>query len=43
MGRTCLFTSLIGFCFGIGTLSADFQEGGKRGNLIEYWPSYLGN
>ena len=22
--------SLIGFCFGIGTVSADFQEGGKR-------------
>ena len=30
MGRRCLFTSLIGFCFGIGTVSADFQEGGKR-------------
>ena len=30
MGRRCLFTSLIGFCFGIGTVSADIQEGGKR-------------
>ena len=30
MGSRCLFTSLIGFCFGIGTVSADFQEGGKR-------------
>ena len=30
MGRRCLFTSLIGFCFGIGKVSADFQEGGKR-------------
>ena len=30
MGRRCSFTSLIGFCFGIGTVSADFQEGGKR-------------
>ena len=30
MGRRCLFTSLIGFCFGIGTISADFQEGGRR-------------
>ena len=29
MGRRCLFTSLIGFCFGIGKVSADFQEGGK--------------
>ena len=29
MGRRCLFSSLIGFCFGIGTVSADFQEGGK--------------
>ena len=30
MERRCLFTSLIGFCFGIGTVSAYFQEGGKR-------------
>ena len=30
IGRRCLFTSLIGFSFGIGTVSADFQEGGKR-------------
>ena len=30
MGPRCLFRSLIGFCFGIGTASADFQEGGKR-------------
>ena len=30
MRRRCLFTSLIGFCFGIGTISADFQEGGRR-------------
>ena len=30
MGRRCLFMSLIGFCFGIGTVSADFQEGGKQ-------------
>lgn len=31
MGRRCLFTSLIGFCFGIGTISAEFQEGGIGG------------
>ena len=30
MGRRCLFTSLIGFYFGIGMVSADFQEGGRR-------------
>ena len=30
MGPGCLFRSLIGFCFGIGTVSADFQEVGKR-------------
>ena len=30
MGRRCLFTSLIGFCLGIGAMSADFQDGGRR-------------
>ena len=30
MGRRCLFTSLIGFCLEIGTMSTDFQDGGRR-------------
>ena len=31
MGRRCLLTSLlIGFYLGIGTMSADFQDGGSR-------------
>ena len=30
MGHRCLFTSLSGFCCGISTVSADFQEGGKQ-------------
>ena len=30
MGRRCLLTSLIGFCFGINTMSADFRGGGSR-------------
>ena len=30
MGCRCLLTSLIGFCLGIGTMSADFQDGSSR-------------
>ena len=35
MGSRWLFASIIGFCFGIGTVSADFQEGGKRPSANE--------
>ena len=35
MGCRCLFTSLIGFCLGIGTMSADFQDGGRRHSAKE--------
>ena len=30
MGRRCLLISLMGLCFGTGTTSAPFQDGGRR-------------
>ena len=32
---TQVFIYVLGFCFGIGTVSADFQEGGKRLSVKE--------
>ena len=35
IGRRCLLMSLIGLCFGTGTTSASFQEGGRRDSWNE--------
>ena len=35
IGRRCLFTSFIGFCFGTGTTSASFQDDGRRPSRYE--------
>ena len=35
MGRRCLLISLMGLCFGTGTTSASFQEGGRRDSWNE--------
>ena len=35
MGRKFLFTSITGFCFGIGTISASFHDGRRRDSLNE--------
>ena len=36
IGRRCLLTSLIGFCFGIGTISASFQDWGSLCSLKDW-------
>ena len=35
IGRRCLFTSFIGFCFGTDTTSASFQDDGRRPSRYE--------
>ena len=35
MGRRCLLISLMGLCFGTGTTSASFQEGGRQDSWNE--------
>ena len=37
MGRRCLLISLTGLCFGTGTISASFQEGGR----LDLWNKEL--